>query len=107
MTMIIIVKFQLYARKVVVLAVSRVMCISCRRYVDVHVEGSISWGQGGGRWGLKIGFSCGRYKWMTPPPPKMLLQSKPVLYHGRPKGPSIYDVHTEEGRAQVDACERG
>src|SRR6218665_2066487 len=69
-------------------------CTSCFRS-DVYFlstlcgcprGGSISWGQGGGRWGLKIGFSCGRYKWMTPPPKKakMLLQSKPVLYHGRP-----------------------
>ena len=36
--MIIIVKFHVYIWKVIVLAISRVMCISCRRHVDIHKE---------------------------------------------------------------------
>ena len=57
--MIIIVKFQVYAWLVIVLAVSRKLCISCRWHVDVHK----------GR-GVKNvfddRFSCGRHNWMTP-----------------------------------------
>jgi len=49
--MIIIVEFQLYARKVIVLAVSRKWCV-------FHVNDM--WTEG-----VKTGFSCGRHKWMT------------------------------------------
>jgi len=58
--MIIIVEFQLYARKVIIPAVSREWCVFHVDNMWTSTRGLVSCGHGGS----KTRFSCGHHKWM-------------------------------------------
>jgi len=57
------------------------MCSSCRPHVDVHKKGGgpAHVDRGGG---AKIGFFCGRHKWIAPNVPNILINTQ-FNYSGR------------------------